>query len=242
MVQQQPRRPAPPRSGRGDALGVTLAERTAEAIRERILSAAEGFTPDSRLYPNQLAAELGVSVTPTREALRILAAEGLIEFSPRQGTRVMSLSLAELDELLRIRGGLETIALRFRTSRLTPGDVKPLQQELKACERALDRDDLPRYLVHDLEFHRLLVELGGSPRLLTMWEQTCQQAQVLEVYFAHDAASAKEALTEHKELLELLAATAPADAEPALWKHWEVCSRQRVHRAYETLGHRDRTG
>lgn len=228
-----------PRPRATDSLGITLAERTAEVVRERILALQPGFEPGARLYPNQLAADLGVSVTPAREALKLLAAEGLIEISPRRGTRVMSLSIDELDELLRIRGGLETIALRFRTSALTPDELESLAAELQACQRALDDNDLDLCLVHDLEFHRRLVAAGNSSRLLTMWEQTCQQAQVLEVYFPHDRDSAAEALAEHEELLGLLESATPVEVEPALWRHWEVCSRDRVHRAYDRLKDRE---
>ena len=76
---------------RARRLSRALAERTAEVIRQRILTLAPGFQPGDRLYPGKLAELLDVSVTPIREALKLLAAEGLVEFSPRRGASVTAL-------------------------------------------------------------------------------------------------------------------------------------------------------
>jgi hypothetical protein len=63
----------------------TLATGTADIIRQHILNLSPGFRPVDRLYPLKLAQDLSVSVTPIRAALKLLAAEGLVEFSPRRG-------------------------------------------------------------------------------------------------------------------------------------------------------------
>src|SRR5450432_2932332 len=101
------------------AISTTVADRTAEVLRQRILAQTPGFLPGQRLFPVTLADELGVSATPVLQALDRLAANGLVDVIPRRGTYVAQLSMHDLDDLQSVRAGLELLAFRFRSGSLS---------------------------------------------------------------------------------------------------------------------------
>jgi DNA-binding GntR family transcriptional regulator len=215
-------------------LARTLAERAADIIRSAIVTLSPGYRPGTRLYPHLLAESLGISVTPVREALKLLVAEGLIELSPRRGFSVIRLSREELDDLLSVRAGLEALALRFRDGRLTPAEIAQLEDCLDACEQALAAADLETCWLNDGKFHRLIVEFSGSPRLRALYETVLHPARMMEVYNPSQADTLREGLREHRALLAQFATGAPEQSAPALLEHWEQ-SRIRLHGKYAAL-------
>src|SRR5262245_22689559 len=96
----------------------TLTSMTADAVRERILRGhyAEGHP----LRQELIAAELGVSRIPVREALRQLEAEGLVTFNPHHGAVVSTLSLKQIQEVFELRAEIESDLIRRATPHLTP--------------------------------------------------------------------------------------------------------------------------
>src|SRR5947207_13095747 len=106
----------------------TLPERTAEVIRQRILTLPPGYRPGDRLYPGKIAEDLDVSVTPIREALKLLASEGLVEFSPRRGASVSRYSAAELRDIISVQADLETLAIRFNDGKFTRAEIASLRK------------------------------------------------------------------------------------------------------------------
>lgn len=104
-------------------------------IRRRVLSRHPGYEAGARIFPQRLTADLGVSMTPVREALQLLSAEGLIVSSPRRGFTVVDLSDSDLADLVTLRVEPELVALRFRGPSAQEG--KELRAHLAACEKAL---------------------------------------------------------------------------------------------------------
>jgi DNA-binding GntR family transcriptional regulator len=209
----------------------TLAERTAEFIRQKILTLSSGFQPGTRLYPGKLAEELDVSVTPIREALKLLAAEGLVEFSPRRGTSVCHYSAAELRDLVAVLAGLETLALRLGGGKFTREELAEFRQRLDLCKRAVNRKDVADYRVNDDEFHHLLVAGSRSPRLIGLYETMQKQAMIIEVQNSRYPEGMREALAEHRALLVQLERGDLARSEELLALHWQQ-QRARLCRTY----------
>jgi len=209
----------------------TLAERTAEVIRQRILTLASGFQPGDRLYPGKLAELLDVSVTPIREALKLLAAEGLVEFSPRRGASVSRYSAAELRDIVAVQAGLETLAVRFCDAKFTRGELAELGKRLDLCERAISRNDVALYRKNDDEFHRLLVAGSRSPRLIDLYAILQKQSRIIEIQNPLYPETMRESLAEHRDLVEHLARGDVARTEQAVVVHWEN-SRARLCRKY----------
>ncbi|MCC6313533.1 MAG: GntR family transcriptional regulator [Thermomicrobiales bacterium] len=144
----------------------TLAEQVYDYLREQILSNA--FPPGATLPEEALAGELRVSRVPVREALRRLAAEGLVNLTPRHGAIVSSLSPEQFLDAYRVREALEALALRLATPRLTPDDLAELRGLHAAMEQAADGDDVDAFFAANAAFHRLFVQRAGNGYLETL--------------------------------------------------------------------------
>jgi DNA-binding GntR family transcriptional regulator len=134
-----------------------------EVLRSSIVDA--DFKPGQRLYLDQLAERLQMSETPVREALRQLAAEGLVSFLPHRGVMVAEVSADEARDLFAIRQALETLAVRLAIPKLTSGDVRSLQALQRKLVSAAKRDDLAAFQRLNREFHVFLYERAGNQRL-----------------------------------------------------------------------------
>jgi DNA-binding GntR family transcriptional regulator len=209
----------------------TLPERTAEVVRQRILTLAPGYRPGDRLYPGKIAEDLGVSVTPIREALKLLASEGLVEFSPRRGASVSRYSASELRDIISVQAGLETLAIRFNEGKFSRAEIAGLRKRLDVCERAIKRNDVALYRGNDDEFHRLIVAASRSPRLIGLYEVLQQHTRIIEIQNPHYPEAMRESLEEHRALVEQLERGDVARIEQAILEHWDN-SRARLFRKY----------
>lgn len=208
-------------------IGETIAARTASAIRTRILGLTPGYAPGDRLFPDVLAQSLGVSITPVREALRLLSGEGLVDLLPRRGVRVATMTLEEIRDLTQVRGGIELLAVRLRGERYSPAETAELAACLDACEAGIVEQDVRKYRWFDTQFHRLVVVGGHSPTLESVYEQLHRRAQILELYFTDTWDLYQASLREHREITALLAAGQSEAIEAAVWDHWKR-SRSRI--------------
>lgn len=208
-------------------VGQTIAARTADAIRNRILSLAPGYAPGERLLPEVLADSLGVSITPVREALRLLGSEGLVELLPRRGVRVATMTLDEIRDLTAVRGGIELLAIRLRGATYASQEIEDLEACLDMCERAITDQDVRTYRRFDTQVHRLIVVGSHSQTLVGVYEQLHRRAQILELYFTDTWDLYRESLGEHREIVRLLATGPMETVEAAVWDHWRR-SRSRI--------------
>ena len=137
----------------------------ADALRHAIVSGT--VAPGEPLRQDAIAAEFGVSHIPVREALRHLAAEGLVTLRRNHGATVRGMSPDEALELLEIRGTLETQALRWALPRSDPALCDEATRLLDEAER---HDDPGAWLAINWRFHRLLYDRAARPRLLEIIE------------------------------------------------------------------------
>ena len=146
--------PAPLRDGRA----------VVEQLRARVQSGALG--PGCWLRESALAAELGVSRTPVREGLRVLAAEGLIELVPNRGARVLAWTPQEVEETYRLRALLEGEAAALAARRASPAQVLAMEQAQDRYETCIAAQALPRERAACNDaFHAAVLAGAGSPRL-----------------------------------------------------------------------------
>lgn len=141
----------------------TIQEQVVDNLRRLIL---EGdFAPGDKLRQDELAARLGVSAMPVREGLRRLQAEGLVNFIPRHGAYVASLSPDEFEELYAMREELEVLALRWAIPRLDPKDIERLRELLSEVEEAEAQGDARRRTSLVRSFLWTMFEAAGRPHL-----------------------------------------------------------------------------
>ena len=125
------------------AAATTLPASTAERLRELIIEGE--LAPGARLNERALCERLGVSRTPLREALRVLAAEGLVELPPNRSAVVASLSGDDIRESFEVMSALEALSGELACRHITAAEIaeiKALTFELLACHA---REDLPSY-------------------------------------------------------------------------------------------------
>lgn len=147
-----------------------------DRIRGMILGGQ--LAPGERLRQDELAATLGVSTMPVREALRQLQAEGLVVFYPRRGAVVAMLSVSEYEEIFRIREELEILACRWVAEDFTRVPLQRLRRALEGLEAAEAAEDIPRRLRLVREFFFIIFEASEKDHLLrilsSLWAQSEQ--------------------------------------------------------------------
>lgn len=148
----------------------TKANRVAQVLRDAII-AGEIATGDW-IRADDWAARLNISQTPIREAIRLLEAEGLVRVFPHRGAQVSAYSRSEFEDVYRMRGALEALAVRLVIERRSADERRALCAGLRE-----DQDDLRRLALSDdvaasrsinRRLHMTLYEAAQSPRLLTL--------------------------------------------------------------------------
>lgn len=145
-----------------------------EEIRRRIVN--NEYPPSHQVLEHELAAELGMSRTPVREALIRLANEKFVQIIPRHGMRVVPLSLNDLRDVYEALTALELTAIE-RLARSAPDaqSIAALDEALDAMDTALTKRDIDRWVKADERFHRLVIDLCGNARLASLafmlWDQ-----------------------------------------------------------------------
>lgn len=132
-----------------------LHERTAERLRVEIIHG--DLAPGAALAEVALCARLGVSRTPLREALKLLAAEGLVELWPNRSARVQPLRRDETHQLFEAVSGIERIAAEYAAARMTAAEVTRLSVLQTRMERAHVARDRDLYFRLNQEIHRAIV-------------------------------------------------------------------------------------
>jgi DNA-binding GntR family transcriptional regulator len=139
----------------------TLTEAAADALRARILDGA--WPAGAPLRQEALAAELGVSRIPLREALQRLEAEGLVELLPHRGAVVAALPIDEVTELFELRALLEGDLVRRAVPRLTPADDRAIRQAAGAFASAVRSGSLAAWGEANRRFHFAMYQRAGRP-------------------------------------------------------------------------------
>ena len=146
----------------------TLVDRAADSIREEIFSGR--MAAGSRIHLLDTADALGTSPIPVREALHRLVAEDLVDRLPQRGFRVRTLSLAEFDDLARLREMLDPLATRLGVSRMKARDLQALEECYGMLMAAAEAGDQRMFRRHHRSFHFGIYNLSDSPLQLRILE------------------------------------------------------------------------
>lgn len=173
-----------------------------EELRSAITSGE--LRPGAPIRQDALAARLEVSRVPLREALKALEAEGLVVHHVHRGYYVAELSLADLEEVYRIRALLETEAVR-RAMRLSPdGLVETMRDIQHEVERASRAGDVTAMAEANRRFHLTLIEASGMPRLVRMITTLWDATDAYRSLYYTDPAHRDQAVHEHRAVLSAL--------------------------------------
>src|SRR5262245_12295826 len=137
-----------------------LSESLREAIEEEV--ATGKLLPGTHLDEIELAQRFVVSRTPIREALSMLAGEGLLEIRPRRGAVVASITPQRLLEMFEVMAELEAMCARLAARRMTELELKHLDAAHEACRKAVERRDPDAYYAGNERFHQLIYACGHN--------------------------------------------------------------------------------
>ena len=198
-----------------------LREQVKDLLLQRIASGE--LKPGERLVETRIAAELGTSQAPVREALRDLELLRLVESEPFKGSRVRAFGDEELIEVYPVRSVLEDLAAKKATKRLA-GDVSAHEAEVEAMRAAARRGDVNALVRHDFAFHRLIVEAAGNPILEQCWKSLGVEGRITITLYG-TTIDPREAAELHVPLLEAIRSGKPGAAGRAARKHVEAFAR-----------------
>lgn len=196
-----------------------------QEIRRRILD--NEYPPAHQVLEQDLAADLGMSRTPMREALVRLHNEHFIQLIPRHGMRVVPLSLEDLKDTYEVLTALELTAIE-RLIRASPDrrSLAPLERALDDMDAALKQRDRDAWVKADERFHRTLIELCGNKRLAavayTLWDHG-HRARMTTVRLRPTLGSSNK---EHRDVVEAIKRGDWREARAVHTKHRARTSRE----------------
>jgi DNA-binding GntR family transcriptional regulator len=188
-------------------------------LRDHIV---EGNIPDGGRVPErQLCEMLGISRTPLREALKVLASEGLVELLPNRGARVRQLSEHDLAELFDIMGGLEGLAGRLACENITDAEIAEIERlHYEMYGYYLHRDMHGYFRVNQL-IHGKIVEASRNAALLATYANFAGRIRRVRysANFARKRERWGEAMREHETILDALRRRAGNELSDILFIH-----------------------
>jgi DNA-binding GntR family transcriptional regulator len=182
----------------------------------------EGNIADgARISERQLCEMLKISRTPLREALKVLAAEGLVDLLPGRGARVRPLNAHDIRELFDLMGGLEGLAGRLACDNITAEGVAKIEQLHHDMYGFYMRQDMPGYFRMNQLIHRAIVEVSGNATLVTTYESFAGRIRRVRfsANFARKRERWSEAMREHEAILDALRRRAGSELNDIMFQH-----------------------
>lgn len=192
-----------------------------EELRAQILTGQ--YANGEHLAEEEIAESLGVSRTPVREALRRLAAEGLVEVTPNRGANVAQWTPDELREIFTLRAMLEAYAVERATERATAEDLAALDVICERMEAVVARPKTNKSYATiaqiNREFHSALARLADSARLDSLIESLTIVPVVLQTFRKYSPEALVRSSRHHREILDAMRARDAAWAGSVMRAH-----------------------
>jgi DNA-binding GntR family transcriptional regulator len=187
------------------------------ALRDAIVSA--DLAPGRRLSENELAALLGVSRTPIREALQRLREERLVEIVPQLGTFVSRISESAVSDAQFVREALECAAVRGAALRARDRDLAALDAIIERQDDAAATDDYGRFYLLDDDLHHALCDLSGREIAWSLSNRAKGHLNRIRRLSLPEPGYLAEMIAEHRAVVAAVAGHDPDAAEDALRHH-----------------------
>jgi DNA-binding GntR family transcriptional regulator len=206
----------------GDRSGIpTAVDHAYEKIWRQLIRGERH--PGERLADTELAAQLGLSRTPVRQALHLLAQEDLVRFDARRGFSVRMIAPQDVREIYDVRSALEVLALRLAAPNLTAVQLEARLERLYEVRQALRATQNERAIVlhlkDDLELHNLLIRASGNGRLIRILAALRSQQALFQYWDTSFPQRNEAASAEHEQILLALRARDTERAANAMAQH-----------------------
>lgn len=169
-------------------------------LREAILKGE--LKPGERLMELQLAAKLGVSRTPIREAIRMLEQEGLAVTIPRKGAEVAKMTEKDMEDVLQIREALDELAAARACERISEDELTELRCTMHEFEEYTKSGNLKMIAEADVRFHDIIYRATGNSKLVNMLNNLREQMYRYRVEYLKDEKNYPILIKEHSEIMD----------------------------------------
>lgn len=186
-------------------------------LREAILKGE--LKPGERLMELQLAAKLGVSRTPIREAIRMLEQEGLAVTIPRKGAEVAKMTEKDMKDVLQVREALDELAANIACEQISQEQLEELKHTMREFEEYTKTGDLKKIAEADVLFHDIIYQATGNPKLVNMVNNLREQMYRYRVEYLKDEKNYPILVKEHSEIVEGLSKKDKAKVTAAMHEH-----------------------
>ena len=194
-----------------------LHEQAAHRLRQMLVE--NRIAPGAKLNERELSDELNVSRTPLREAIKMLAAEGLVELLPNRGAIAVELTETDVLNTFEVMAGLEAQSGELAAQRVIDDElieIKAMHYEMLA---AYTRQDLPSYYRLNASIHSAINAAAKNPVLTATYRQVNARLQALRFRSNQDGEKWKAAVKEHEQMISALSARDPVAMRAVLVGH-----------------------
>ena len=194
-----------------------LHEQVAHRLRQMLVEGR--IAPGAKLNERELSELLNVSRTPLREAIKMLAAEGLVELLPNRGAVAVSLSEQDILDTFEVMAGLEAQSGELAAERITAQELAEIQAMHFEMLAAYTRRDLSAYYSLNSRIHGAISAAAKNPVLAQVYTQVNARLQALRFRSNPDGEKWKRAVKEHEKMIEALATHDAAAMRDVLLTH-----------------------
>ena len=178
-----------------------------------------GSRAEIRLDERQLAADLGVSRTPVREALAQLEREGFVRSIPRRGIYVVRKTRSEVIELITAWAALEGMAARLATQNASDSEIAALRQMFATFEGGAEQAKLDEYSEVNIEFHQTIIRMSHNQVLIDMAENLFTHMRMIRRKTIAEKDRAHRSIHDHMSIIEALESRDSDRAEQLTREH-----------------------
>lgn len=195
----------------------TLHEQVASRLRQMLVE--NRIAPGAKLNERELCEQLKVSRTPLREAIKMLAAEGLVELVPNRGAIAVELDETDVLRTFEVIAGLEAQSGELAAERITDAELAEIQAMHFEMLAAYTRRDLSTYYAINARIHRAINAAAKNPVLTAVYNQVNARLQALRFRSNQQGDKWKRAVDEHGRMIEALAKRDGAAMRKVLLAH-----------------------
>ena len=199
---------------------VTNADRIYALLKQAIAELV--LKPHEAVSEKDIAAMLGVSKTPVREALIRLEVENLVQTRPRSGTYVSPLVPNDLFEAMLIRESLEGTAVRLAARKADRRGILILKETMQRQVEAVERQDVVSFQVADDDLHRQIVMISGLPRLWALLDSVRVSLNRVRHLAAPVPGRIAMLASQHQAIVDAIVANKPDDAATSMQIHLDA--------------------
>ena len=185
---------------------------------ERMILSGE-LAPGAKLTEVALAARLGVSRGPLREAFRMLEEAGLVRTEKNRGVFVRDVALAEAVEIFDLRAAMDELVGRRLAEHITPVQLKEVRGLVDQMEQAVKAKDAHHYHLLNLRFHDRLVELAGNAKLTAIYRKLIKELSLFRRLNLADGWLLPVSVGEHRQIVKAIASGEAHAAGRAMFEH-----------------------